>query len=64
MKKGVPQGGVLSPLLYNVYLEEALLTQRTISKLLSRDDARAFADDLVLHTANQHELIELVEELH
>jgi len=31
----VPQGGILSPLLFNIYLEEALLSQRVLADCMS-----------------------------
>ena len=34
-KMGVPEGGILSPLLFNVYLEEALLGQRELKEALN-----------------------------
>ena len=59
--RGVPQGGVLSPLLFNLYLEEALLSQPTILRLIRRGNVRAFADDLVFLAFDTHEMRMIIE---
>ena len=46
---GVVQGGVLSPMLFNVYLEEALGTTQKLREI-NRGDLLAFADDMLILT--------------
>ena len=47
---GVVQGGVLSPMLFNVYLEEALGTTQKLREMVNRFDLLAFADDMLILT--------------
>ena len=47
---GVVQGGVLSPMLFNVYLEEALGTTSKLREMVNRGDLLAFADDMLILT--------------
>jgi hypothetical protein len=45
---GLPQGSVLSPFLFNVYLEEAIMSSKKLDEIRSRGDLLAFADDMLV----------------
>ena len=53
---GVVQGGVLSPMLFNVYLEEALDTTSKLREMISRGDLLTFADDMLILTNSKAEM--------
>ena len=53
---GVVQGGVLSPMLFNVYLEEALGTTSKLREMVNRGDLLAFADDMLILTNSNPEM--------
>ena len=53
---GVVQGGVISPMLFNVYLEEALSTTSKLREMVSRGDLLAFADDMLILTNSKAEM--------
>ena len=45
---GLPLGSVLSPVLFNVYLEEAIKSSSKLEEVRSRGDLLAFADDMLV----------------
>lgn len=52
---GVVQGSVLSPQLFNIYLEEALLSNDTLRNKYQHGGLLAYADDLVATFASKDE---------
>ena len=53
---GVVQGGVLSPMHFNLYLEEALGETSKLRDMVSRGDLLAFTDDMLILTNSKAEM--------
>ena len=52
----LPQSSILSPVLFNVYLERALKSSRKLEELRRRGDLLAFADDMLVMTNSKPEI--------
>ena len=58
----LPQGSVLSPVLFNVYLEEAIRSSNKLEEVRRRGDLLAFADDMLVMTNSKPELEQIISE--
>jgi hypothetical protein len=54
-----PQGSFLSPVLFNLYLEEALKISQKLEKVRRRGGLMVFADDMLV-MSNSHPEIEMI----
>ena len=60
---GLPQGSVLSPVLFNVYLEEATKSSKKLDEVRSRGDLLAYADDMLVMSNSKGEIEQIINEL-
>ena len=54
---------MLSPMLFNVYLEEALSTTEKLKEMGRRGDLLAYADDMLILTNSKAEMTQAIKEL-
>lgn len=59
--KGTPQGGVISPLLANIYLHHAF--DKWISEMYPQSPFERYADDIVIHCASKESAEQILAEL-
>jgi len=59
--KGTPQGGVISPLLANLYLHHGF--DKWMDEINSQNPFERYADDIVIHCSSKEEAEQLLEKL-
>ena len=50
---GIAQGSILAPSLFNIYLEEALKSEKILNRLIEHGKLLAYADDLMIMNRNK-----------
>lgn len=60
--KGLAQGNVLSPMLFNIYLDMALRSSAFLKDMLRTGRILAYADDLVIRAASINEIKQITKE--
>lgn len=61
VKSGVPRGGILSPQIFNMELEELLMKNEPLKEAIKDGKLVAFADDILLIADNVQEAEKLIE---
>jgi hypothetical protein len=60
---GVVEGGVLSPMLFNIYLEEALGQTQKLRDMVNRGVILPFTDEMLILTNSKAEMAQVIKEL-